>query len=145
MDYATFEKLLAKSVWWILGSALMLTILILLTMPTDSAIEDKKNISEPETSLENTTVFKIDGVDVVLTPHLPEGVLGESNKNQNRITIRSGRTLEEMKETCEHELLHLRGANHRTKGAYDYVYELDGMRNSQVCIEMIYRLGSVKG
>lgn len=97
---------------------------------------------EPETEVEDAVLFEIDGTNIILTPNLPQGIVGRYNHQiDDTIKIEHGRPLKEIKETCEHELIHNRGADHKTQDTGDWIYEVDGSINTEKCIRFIYELG----
>lgn len=101
---------------------------------------------EPETSIEEATLFEIQDTNIILTPDLPKGVVGRYNPEiDNTIKIEAGRSLKEIKETCEHELVHNYGAEHQDDGTDDWIYQVDDRMNSEKCIRFIYELGRYQG
>lgn len=101
---------------------------------------------EPETSVETGTLFEIDDTNIILTPNLPKGTVGRYNPQiDDTIKIEGGRSLKEIKETCEHELVHNYGAEHRDDGTDDWIYQVDDRMNSKICIRFIYELGKYQG
>lgn len=114
-------------------------------LPTYAGIQEYQEADtseKPSTTVEKGTIFRINGEKIILDPEMQEGTVGEHNPMmKDTIAIKSGRSLEETKETCEHELLHEKGAKSENHEPGDYIYEIDEHMNSETCIRLIYELG----
>lgn len=118
-------------------------------LPTHSHIqtyEEAETSKSAATDVDKGTVFHVKGEKIILDPGIKEGTVGTHNpKLKDTISIKSGMSLEDTKETCEHEMLHEQGADPENHNPGDYVYEMDEHMNSEVCLRFLYELGYTKG